>query len=178
MNYKSIIFLIVFCVFISACNKTSNKITSYINDNCDFKKNDVFFRVIDSTYRTSPADFIDLKKALKVDYDTLYLISVGFESDISDIIGFKYNGGDFTIEAEDKNLLLLVKNHEVVYQDKIKKMSEKVHFMYALEENPSLFCLLKHCSSIYKVERERDGLQYFYYLYNVNENCNFKKLKY
>lgn len=116
---------------------------------------------------TAPSDFIDLKKALKIDYDTLYLISGGFESDISDIIGFKYNGGDFTLEAEDNNLLLLVKNDKIVYQDKISRLRGKVCFFYPFWRKSPSICLLKHSSSIYKVERERNGLLYSYYLYNV-----------
>ncbi len=167
MKFKNILTLLIVCVFNIACNKTSDKITMYINNNCDFKRNAVFFNYIDSTYYTAPSDFIDLKKALKIDYDTLYLISGGFESDISDIIGFKYNGGDFTLEAEDNNLLLLVKNDKIVYQDKISRLRGKVCFFYPFWRKSPSICLLKHSSSIYKVERERNGLLYSYYLYNV-----------
>ena len=154
-------------LFLSICNKTSHKIARYITFNCDFKDTAVFFNYYDSTYYTAPAGFIDLKKALNVDYDTLYLISCGFESDISDIIGFQYNGGDFTLESEDKDLLLLVKNRNVVYESKLKSLLNVASFVYPSWEDIETPYLLKHSSSIYKVERERDGLMYRYYLFNV-----------
>ncbi len=171
MNHLKIIniVLVLTILFLSGCNKTSNKISKYIRNNCNFEDTITFFNAFDNTYYKASGDLIDLKKALDIDYDTLYLISVGFESDISDIIGFKYNGGDFTLESEDKNLLLLVKNNEVVYQDKIKSLLDKVNFVYPFGEGSSA-CLLKHSSSIYKVKREKDGLIYRYYLYNVNSS--------
>ncbi len=167
-HLRIIIVLISVSVLMSACNKTSDKIAKYIRYNCKFNKTAVFFNYIDSTYYTAPADYIDLKKVLKVDYDTLYLISVGFESDISKIIGFPYHGGDFTIESEDKNLLLLVKQNKVVYKGTLEHF-DKIMFMYPTIWRNDFFtsssCLLKHSSSIYKVERERDGFLYHYYLY-------------
>ena len=170
-NVKNILFFIVFIVivlFLIICNKTSNKIALYIKFNCDFKKTAVFFNYFDSTYYTAPADFIDLKKALGIDYDTLYLISAGFESDISDVIGFQYNGGDFLLESEDKNLLLLVKNKSIVYQSKLKSLIDVAHFVYPSWEYIETPYLLKHSSSIYQIKRERDGLIYRYYLFNVS----------
>lgn len=172
LNIKIIFVLISASVLMGACNGTSDKIARYINRNCDFKKTDVFFNIIDSTLYTAPADYIDLKKTLKVDYDTLYLISIGFESDISEIIGFPYHGGDFTVEAEDKDLLLLVKQNKVVYKGTIKHLFEKASFAYPMGSKyhfSSSACLLKHSSSIYKVHREKDGWSYSYYLYNKDE---------
>ncbi|MBP1645520.1 MAG: hypothetical protein H6Q16_1095 [Bacteroidetes bacterium] len=173
LNFRIIIVLISASVLMSACNRTSDKITRYINRNCDFKKTDVFFHSFDSTSYTAPADYIDLKKALKVDYDTLYLISAAFEEDISEIIGFPYHGGDFTVEAEDRNLLLLVKQNKVVYKGTIKFHDEKATFVYPMGNEKDYFpnsaCILKHSSSIYKVHREKDGWSYRYYLYNIEK---------
>lgn len=164
----NIIALVVIILFLSACNKTSDKISRYIKNNCNFENTAVFINDYDSTSYTSKADFIDLKKALRIDYDTLYLISAGFKSDISEIIGFQYNGGDFTVESEDYNLLLLVKQNQIVYEGTIKKLLDKVNFEYSyMSSMSSSFCMLKHSSSVYKVKREKDGLIYRYFLYNV-----------
>lgn len=167
----NIISLIAVILFLIACNKTSNKISNYIKNNCNFENTAVFFNDFDSSYYTSPADYIDLKKALKVDYDTLYLISAGFKTDISDIIGFQYKGRDFTFESEDYNLLLLVKQNHVVYEETFKKLLDKVNFEYShVSTVSSSFCLLKHSSSIYKVKSEKNGFTYRYYLFNVDSS--------
>lgn len=171
INFKIIIVLVAASVLLGACNRTSDKIARYIRYNCDFKETDVFYNTSGITSYIAPVDYIDLKKALKVDYDTLYLISVGFESDISEIIGFPYHGGDFTVESEDRDLLLLVKQNEVVYKGTIKFFKEKAVLVYFWNtESPhSSACLLKHSSSIYRVAREKDGWSYNYYLYNIDE---------
>jgi hypothetical protein len=166
----AIIVFIVTCLLFYACNKTSDTISRYIKSSCNFNDTCVFFNSYDSTNCKAPCDYIDLKEALETDYDTLYLISTGFESDISDIIGFKYKGGDFTTESEDYNLLLLVKQKQIVYEGKIKKSLDVVNFSYStISTSSTSFCLLKHSSSIYKVKREKDGLKYRYYLYNIVE---------
>jgi hypothetical protein len=59
--------------------------------------------------------YINLKKALKTDYDTMYIFSGLFPADyISNIINLKYTNNNWD---DDSWKMVLVKNRKIVYEN-------------------------------------------------------------
>lgn len=98
---------------LSSCTHTPLKIEKYIKMHCDLE-------IVDTCY-------IDLRKALKTDYDTMYVFnSLTPLTGVQNIIGIKDYGKckhpETTLIGNDSEMcrIILVKNHRVVYEDEYR----------------------------------------------------------
>ncbi|MDR0970899.1 MAG: hypothetical protein LBM25_00765 [Bacteroidales bacterium] len=100
MKKYILIFILFILITFYSCN-TNYKIKRYIESNCDFDKSDVCY--------------INLKKALKTDYDTMYIFGgTTSAEEVSKIINLKYTNNNWN---DDSWKIVLVKNREIVYED-------------------------------------------------------------
>jgi hypothetical protein len=98
-------------VFIlNGCFHTPQKIERYIKRHCDFK--------------TTDTCFVDLRKVLKTDYDTMYVFnSFTPLTCVQNILGIKDYGKSKNPETtfigydSDMCRIILIKNYKVVYED-------------------------------------------------------------
>jgi hypothetical protein len=119
---KYILILISFLIILtfSSCVHTPQKIEKYIKKHCDFE-------IIDTCY-------IDLCKALKVDYDTMYifnsLIPLTGVKNILKIENYYASENDVTGYDSEMCRIILIKNHKVVYEDEYHYNDYNTELLY------------------------------------------------
>lgn len=109
---KYILFSIGFLMILilNSCNHTPKKIEKYIKKHCDFS--------------TTDSCSIDLRKALKKDYDTMYVFNSLIPlTGVQNILGIKdynkSNNSETTLMGKDSemSIIILVKNNKIVFED-------------------------------------------------------------
>ena len=109
---KYFLFLISFAILLmlGSCTHTPQKIEKYIKKHCNFA--------------TTDTCSIDLRKALKTDYDTMYVFNSLIPlTGVQNILGIndygKCKNPEITLIGRDSEMcrIILVKNHKVVYED-------------------------------------------------------------
>ncbi len=97
------------CIIFTSCKKTDKILYYYID--CD----------------NPNIELVDLKKALKVDYDTAFLFSeCTNDKEIEMVLGMPYPHKTFLQDSEHK--LILLKNHKVVYDNSF--YCRKIEFLF------------------------------------------------
>lgn len=109
MNSRFLQIVICSCIIFTSCKKTDKILYSYI----------------DSEHPN--IELLNLKKALKVDYDTAFLFSeCTSNKEIEVVLGMPYPQKTFLQDSEHK--LILLKNHEVVYDNSF--YYKKIEFLF------------------------------------------------
>ena len=95
---------------LNSCTHTPQKIEKYTKKHCGFE--------------TTDTCYIDLRKALKTDYDTMYVFNSLIPlTGVQNILGIhdygKCKNPEITLIGRDSEMcrVILVKNHKVVYED-------------------------------------------------------------
>jgi len=122
---KYVLFIISFLVIfiLNGCIHMPQKIEKHIKKNCDFS-------MIDTC-------FFDLRKALKIDYDTMYVFNSLIPlTGVQNILGIdnygKSNNPEQTLIGYDSEMcrVVLVKNHKVVYEDEYHYNNYNTKLLY------------------------------------------------
>lgn len=109
---KYILILISFLaiLMINSCNHAPEKFEKYIQKHCDFEMTDTCY--------------IDLRKVLKADYDTMYVFNSLIPlTGVRNILGIKdyekCKNPEITLIGHDSEMcrIVLLKNNKVVYED-------------------------------------------------------------
>lgn len=118
-------FFISFLAFfmLNSCTHTPQKIETYVKKYCNFKANDTCF--------------IDLRKILKLDYDTMYVFgSLTPLTGVRNIIGINEYGKsknpkiDLIGYDSDMCRIILIKNGKVVYEDEYHYRNYRTRLLY------------------------------------------------
>lgn len=105
---------------------------------------------------------IDMSEVLNVEYDTLYLVSECYESEIKAFTHSDYDNGSSV--NSHRLLLVCVKNGHVVYSDAFDLFGKN---RVAFETGGVFECYrIKHSSPVYKVKVDIIDGNGHYYLYN------------
>lgn len=105
---------------------------------------------------------IDMSEVLNVEYDTLYLVSECYESEIKAFTHSDYDKGSSS--NSHRLLLVCVKNGHVVYSDAFDLFGKN---RVAFETGGVFECYrIKHSSPVYKVKVDIIDGNGHYYLYN------------
>lgn len=98
MNSRFLQIVFYSCIIFTSCKKTDKTLYAYIDS------------------KTPNIELIDLKVALKVDYDTAFLFSECTNNkEIEMVLGIPYPQKTFLQDSEHK--LILLKKHEIVYDN-------------------------------------------------------------
>lgn len=119
---KVFAYILVSCtiiLFITGCHTVDNSIEYYIDHYCDFSKNDTCY--------------IDIRKVLNVDYDSMYIFYWSTTSQgVRNITGVEEYGdyknpdkGSFV--CSDDYRILLIKNGKIVYNRLCYSSTKKIH---------------------------------------------------
>lgn len=101
MKSFKIPFALLVCAYSISCSDTSYKISDYIRESCY------------NGYQTCK---IDLREALKVDYDRLYLFNeYTTENEIKSVLSIEYKSHKTIADSEFR--IILLKNNQIVYED-------------------------------------------------------------
>lgn len=139
-------------VLLSGCSDTNDKLKSYIESHCNF--NDV-----DSCY-------IDIKDALKINYDEIYIFGeTTMEDEISEIIGIPYKNDKFI--PDSKYRMILLKDKKIVYEDDYYQI--KTEFILNSRYNTLIYYYNRGSRSVYLVKKvvTDKGSDYMYILKDV-----------
>ena len=164
---KNILFLIGFLTvfLLNSCLHTPDKIEKYVKKHCDFDKTDICY--------------IDMRKALKVDYDTMYVFKPFTPlTVVQNILGI----GDYGKSKEPETTLImydshkarivLTKNHKIVYEDEYyykEYNTELFYWIFTIVKGQGIFdgspieddCYM-YTNPIFEVERLKNEQTYSY----------------
>ena len=129
------IILLSVCLFYG-CSDTDDKLYKYIESHCDFEEADTCY--------------IDIKDALKIDYDKMYLfVELTHADEISKILEIPYNNNRFI--PDSKYRIIFLKNDKIVYED---DYYQRHTYFFSLENciDEKLCCEL-YTTSIFWIER-------------------------
>ena len=154
-NFKFLIILSIYLIY--GCSNTDDKLKKYIESHCSFEQSEICY--------------IDLKDALNIDYDKMFLFGEGIRSDeISNIIGLTYSKDKFV--PDSKYRIIFVKNNKVVYDDDYYQYQTDFVLLNPIKEvYPLTTCYLCTDSIFYVTKRENEGgrYPYIYFLKPVSE---------
>ena len=142
-----IIFILFSMFLLYGCSNTDDKLNKYIEAHCSFNG-------LDTCY-------INIKEALKIDYDEMYLFGESTMADeISKVIGIPYNNDKYITDS--KYRMILLKNNEIVYED---DYYQKHTYFFNIENRieVNFFCAL-YTSSIFWIEKGVDSEKKSFYL--------------
>lgn len=113
MKKNNYLLFAVVCLFFSCSKNTDKKLSSYIENECDFTNKDTCY--------------LDLKNVFQVDYDTMFVFREYTQlQGVKLITGIEdYSGKNtllpkgFLVEDSYRKILL-IKNRKIVYEDDIK----------------------------------------------------------
>lgn len=119
---KYVLILLVVLILVS-CNHTPEKLEQYIKVHCNFENADTCY--------------IDLSKALKIDYDTMYVFnSLTPLTGVRNIIGIKdyekCKNPETALIGHDSEMcrIILIKNKNVVYEDEYYYSEYNAELLY------------------------------------------------
>lgn len=139
-----------------ACNHTDRKIIKYVESVCP---------------KGCDTCSIDLRQALKINYDTMYLFCEFTQSDeISSIMGIPYRSNKTIVDSEYR--IILLKNNKIVYEDDIPSRFmafERITERLPLHKN---YFYLVHSSHYYLVRKI--GSDYYYLLSEISNNTQYR----
>lgn len=120
---KQIIIILLIAIICVGCTHTPQKIEKYISRHCDINAND--------------SCIIDLRKALDVDYDTMYFFdSFTIETVVHNIVGiedYRNYKDDMRRVGYDSEMcrIVLVKDRKVVYEDEYHYWDYNTEILYS-----------------------------------------------
>lgn len=138
LNYGIIVLIIFICY---SCMNTDKKLYKYIDKHCN-------------SNITEPC-FIDIKDALKVDYDEMYFFGETTSKDeIAYILGIPYENDKYIRDSEYR--IILLKNKKIVYEDDYYQKCTFFSDVKDAEINivPTVYCR-KYTSSVFQVINEK-----------------------
>ena len=116
MNSRFLQIIFCGCILFTSCKKTDK----------------ILYHYIDS--ENPNIELIDLKNALKVDYDTAFLFSECTNNkEIEMVLGMPYPQKTFLQDSEHK--LILLKNHKITYDNSF--YYRRIEFLFHNQEVPS-----------------------------------------
>ena len=143
------------CLFYG-CSNTDDKLNKYIESHCTFNGSDTCY--------------IDIKDALKVDYDKMYLFGETTTADeISKIIGISYTNNKYI--SDSKYRMILLKNDKIVYEDDYYQNHTEFIRLNPIKEALPLTCYL-YTIPFFLVEKRASQYgkyPYFYLLKPIEE---------
>jgi len=156
----------MFCLNLIGYNSTPEKIERYIKKHCNFDNTDTCY--------------IDLRKALKVDFDTLYIFNEATPlTGVQNILGIndygKSKNPEQTLIVYGFNMrkIILLKNNKVVYEDEYHTRGYNTtlyHYGFTVVTRTGVFDGspievegYMYANHIFKVEREKDPETFTYY---------------
>jgi hypothetical protein len=144
------------------CSNTDDKLRNYIETHCDFTKSDICY--------------IDMKDALKIDYDKMYLFGETTMADeISTVLGIPYSNDKYI--SDSKYRIIFIKNGKIVYENDYYQKYTRFFGVNNKVIEVNFYCVL-YTNSIFVVEKRKYEGQYpyiYYLLRSEQKNATIKK---
>jgi hypothetical protein len=131
-----------------SCINTDDKLNKYIEIHCSFYGSDTCY--------------INIKEALKIDYNRMYLFGeTTTANEISKILGIPYKNNKYI--PDSKYRIILLKNNKIIYEDDYYQ--KNVSF-FSLENRVEVnfYCALYTTSNFWVEKREHNGKYPYFYL--------------